>query len=173
MGCFINEFVHPDDIGIFVKEFNESIASGNPLRFFYRFRKVDDSCIIVESHGHPHLSSDPSSYAPTNTLNCRSFFLMARPYPTKNAALLDFFLEHKIENERLMKRIAELKREEQDENYEWTKKTEGASTQLSEIQPTQSISQSEATITVVVQEGSRCVRLKLDSLDVNDNCLGR
>jgi PAS domain-containing protein len=43
MGRFINEFIHPDDIGIFVKEFNESIASGNPLRFFYRFRKIDDA----------------------------------------------------------------------------------------------------------------------------------
>jgi PAS domain S-box-containing protein len=144
MGRFINEFIHPDDIGIFVKEFNESIASGNPLRFFYRFRKVDDSCIIFESHGHPHLSSDPSSYAPPNSLNCRGFFLMARPYPTKNAALLDSFLEHKIENERLTKRIAELKREEQDENDEWTRKTEGASMSQTETQPAPSISQSEA-----------------------------
>ncbi|KAH7080123.1 white collar-2 [Paraphoma chrysanthemicola] len=145
MGRFINEFIHPDDIGIFVKEFNESIASGNPLRFFYRFRKIDDSWLIFESHGHPHLSSDPSSYAPPNALNCRGFFLMARPYPTKNAALLDSFLEHKIENERLTKRIAELKREEQDENDEWTKKTvEGTSITQSETQPTQSIAQSEA-----------------------------
>ncbi|KAG9205411.1 blue light receptor [Epicoccum nigrum] len=122
MGRFINEFIHPDDIGIFVKEFNESIASGNTLRFFYRFRKADDSWCIFESHGHPHLSSDPSSFAPPNALNCRGFFIMARPYPTKNAALLDSFLEHKIENERLTKRIAELKREEQDEQDEWTKK---------------------------------------------------
>ncbi|KAL5113740.1 white collar 2 type of transcription factor [Pleosporales sp. CAS-2024a] len=142
IGRFINEFIHPDDIGIFVKEFNESIASGNPLRFFYRFRKIDDSCVIFESHGHPHLSNEPSSYAPPNALNCRGFFLMARPYPTKNAALLDSFLEHKIENERLIKRIAELKREEQDENDEWNKKTEIAS--QSETQPTPSILQSDA-----------------------------
>jgi PAS domain S-box-containing protein len=147
IGRFINEFIHPDDIGIFVKEFNESIASGNPLRFFYRFRKMDESCIIFESHGHPHLSNDSSSYAPPHALNCRGFFLMARPYPTKNAALLDSFLEHKIENERLTKRIADLKREEQDENDDWTKKTETASvTQVtqSETQPAQSIAPSEA-----------------------------
>nr|ACT46731.1 white collar-2 [Parastagonospora avenae f. sp. avenae]ACT46732.1 white collar-2 [Parastagonospora avenae f. sp. avenae]ACT46733.1 white collar-2 [Parastagonospora avenae f. sp. avenae]ACT46734.1 white collar-2 [Parastagonospora avenae f. sp. avenae] len=143
-GRFINEFIHPDDIGIFVKEFNESIASGNPLRFFYRFRKIDDSCIIFESHGHPHLSSDSSSFAPPNALNCRGFFLMARPYPTKNAALLDSFLEHKIENERLTKRIAELKREEQDENDEWTRKTEGASQSETPTQPTHSIAPSDA-----------------------------
>lgn len=121
MGRFVNEFIHPEDIGIFVKEFNESIASGNSLRFFYRFRKANDTWAIFESHGHPHLSSDPSSFAPPNALNCRGFFIMARPYPTKNAGLLDSFLEHKIENERLTKRIAELKREEQEEQDEWSK----------------------------------------------------
>lgn len=146
MGRFINEFIHPDDIGIFVKEFNESIASGNPLRFFYRFRKSDETWIIFESHGHPHLSTDPSTYAPPNTINCRGFFMMARPYPTKNAALLDSFLEHKIENERLMKRIAELKREEQEEQDDWTKKTEGESTAMtaSQSQVTQNMSQADA-----------------------------
>lgn len=146
MGRFINEFIHPDDIGIFVKEFNESIASGNPLRFFYRFRKADESWIIFESHGHPHLSADSSSYAPPNTINCRGFFMMARPYPTKNAALLDSFLEHKIENERLMKRIAELKREEQDEQDDWAKQTGDNSTAMtpSETHVTQSVSQADA-----------------------------
>ena len=127
LGRFINEFIHPEDIGIFVKEFNESIASGNSLRFFYRFRHADDSWRIFESHGHPHLSADPSAFAPPNALNCRGFFIMARPYPTKNAALLDSFLEHKIENERLTKRIAELKREEQDEQDEWTRKDQSQS----------------------------------------------
>jgi len=38
--------------------------------------------------------------------------MMSRPYPTRNAALLDSFLEHKIENERLLKRISELRKEE-------------------------------------------------------------
>jgi PAS domain S-box-containing protein len=146
VGRFINEFIHPDDIGIFVKEFNESIASGNPLRFFYRFRKADDSWIIFESHGHPHLSSDTNTFAPPNAINCRGFFMMARPYPTKNAALLDSFLEHKIENERLMKRIAELKREEQDEQDDWVKKAEGTTTSMtpSESHITQTMSQADA-----------------------------
>lgn len=131
VGRFIIEFIHPDDNGIFIKEFNESIASGNPLRFFYRFRKADDTWAIFEAHGHPHLSNDPSTFAPPNTMDCRGFFMMARPYPTKNAALLDSFLEHKIENERLTKRIAELKREEQEEqeaqDRHWQKKTDGVS----------------------------------------------
>jgi len=44
--------------------------------------------------------------------------MMARPYPTKNAGLLDSFLEHKIENERLTKRINDLKREEAEDEEE-------------------------------------------------------
>lgn len=144
MGRFMNEFIHADDIGIFVREFNESIASGNPLRFFYRFRKVDDTYTIFESHGHPHLSGDPNAFATPNSLNCRGFFIMARPYPTKNAALLDSFLEHKIENERLTKRVAELKREEQDEQDDWMRRTEGTSMTQDSTQITQSVSQADA-----------------------------
>lgn len=128
IGKFIGEFVHPDDSGIFMREFNESIASGNALRFFYRFKKDDGTYIIFECDGHPHISPadsnqlatygrDPDQHQPIAGV-CRGFFMMARPYPTKNAALLDSFLEHKIENERLMKRIEELKREEAEETAE-------------------------------------------------------
>ncbi|TVY56978.1 Cutinase gene palindrome-binding protein, partial [Lachnellula cervina] len=116
VGKFIVDFIHPDDSGIFVREFNESIASGHPLRFFYRFRRKDDTYTIFESHGHPHLTSEAAQFGPNNSAGfCRGFFMMARPYPTKNAALLDSFLEHKIENERLIRRIEELKNEEAEE----------------------------------------------------------
>ncbi|KAL9116129.1 MAG: hypothetical protein Q9227_000498 [Pyrenula ochraceoflavens] len=130
VGKFIVDFIHPDDSGSFVREFNESIASGNPLRFFYRFRKVDGAYMIFESHGHPHLTSEASIYGPKNAAGfCRGFFMMARPYPTKNAELLDSFLEHKVENERLTRRIAELRREEQEDVEEqqrqWIRGSEG------------------------------------------------
>ena len=129
VGKFIGEYVHPDDSGIFMREFNESIASGNALRFFYRFKKEDGTYMIFECDGHPHIQLEqPSALAvnagssgsmhPSATGVCRGFFMMARPYPTKNAALLDSFLEHKIENERLLKKIAELKREAAQENAE-------------------------------------------------------
>lgn len=113
VGKFIADFIHPDDKGTFMREFNESIATGHPLRFFYRFRKADSTYIIFECHGHPHFSEENNISA--NTGFCRGFFMVARPYPTKNAALLDAFLEHKIENERLKKRIADVKREEWEE----------------------------------------------------------
>ncbi|MCJ1241705.1 blue light receptor [Varicellaria rhodocarpa] len=132
VGKFIVNFIHPDDSGIFVREFNESIASGNPLRFFYRFKKADDTYTIFESHGHPHLTSEAAAFGPNNAAGfCRGFFMMARPYPTKNANLLDSFLEHKIENERLTKRINDLRKEEQEDaeaqQRHWQKKQEGHS----------------------------------------------
>ncbi|KAK0311855.1 white collar 2 type of transcription factor [Friedmanniomyces endolithicus] len=125
VGKFIGEYVHPDDSGILMREFNESIASGNSLRFFYRFKKDDGTYMILECDGHPHISverpTEPQGYNASHQNGsqaggmCRGFFMMARPYPTKNAALLDSFLEHKMENERLMKRIEELRREELEE----------------------------------------------------------
>ncbi|TVY64196.1 Cutinase palindrome-binding protein [Lachnellula suecica] len=137
VGKFIVDFIHPDDSGIFVREFNESIASGHPLRFFYRFRKKDGSYTIFESHGHPHLTSEAAQFGPNNAAGfCRGFFMMARPYPTKNAALLDSFLEHKIENERLTKRINDLKQEEAEETEDphrnWATKLDGRSDKPSE-----------------------------------------
>jgi PAS domain S-box-containing protein len=120
-GQLIFEYLHPDDAGIFVREFNEAISTGNALRFFYRFRRPDNTYAIFESHGHPHLTSEPGTFNPSITPPsslCRGFFMMARPYPTKNAYLLDSFLEHKMENERLKRRIADLKHEEHEELLE-------------------------------------------------------
>ncbi len=157
-GKFIVDFIHPDDSAIFVREFNESIASGNPLRFFYRFRKADDTYAIFESHGHPHLTADAGAFGPNNAAGfCRGFFMMARPYPTKNANLLDSFLEHKIENERLTKRIADLRREEQEEieaqQRHWQKVQEGGSITPSETQRTESEAPGSASITSTQSNG--------------------
>ena len=131
VGKFITSFIHQDDTGMFLREFHESIASGNPLRFFYRFRKQDGSYMIFESQGHPHFSSEhASSFTSGGSQGvsfCRGFFMMARPYPTKNASLLDSFLEHKIENERLKKRIADLKREEHEDIQETRRQVSGNS----------------------------------------------
>lgn len=115
-GKFIMDFTHPDDKSMFLREFNESIASGTSLRYFYRFLKKDQSYIIFESHGHPHFRSDISGAVNNGSSNfCRGYFMMARPYLTKNSSLLDSFLEHKIENQRLLRHIEQLKKEEAEE----------------------------------------------------------
>ena len=153
VGKFIRDFIHVDDSGVFVREFNESISSGNPLRFFYRFRRADGTYTIFESHGHPHLTSDAAALGSNSAASiCGGFFMMSRPYPTKNAGLLDSFLEHKIENERLTKRIADLRREEQEEleaqQRHLIRKQEGhGSVTPSETQRTESETPGSASMT--------------------------
>ncbi|KAG5928239.1 hypothetical protein E4U42_001072 [Claviceps africana] len=129
---FLKDLIHPDDQGVFVSELHESISSGNPLRLFYRFKAKDGSYAIFETIGHAHIAAarfapNPSNQSPF----CQAVFVMSRPYPTKNAGLLDSFLEHKIENERLRRRIAELRREEEAETEEssrqWMQSQEGRS----------------------------------------------
>ncbi|KAL2198894.1 hypothetical protein P885DRAFT_30499 [Corynascus similis CBS 632.67] len=112
----MRDLLHPDDVGVFTSELNESIASGVPLRVFYRMRKKDGTYGVFEAVGHAHIASAKFAPNPNNqTPFCQAVFMMSRPYPTKNAALLDSFLEHKMENERLKRKIAELRKEEQEE----------------------------------------------------------
>ncbi|KAF7549813.1 hypothetical protein G7Z17_g6137 [Cylindrodendrum hubeiense] len=129
---FLKDLIHPDDQGVFVAELNESIASGNPLRMFYRFKKKDGEYAIFETVGHAHIAGAKFAPNPNNQSPfCQAVFMMSRPYPTKNAGLLDSFLEHKIENERLKRRIAELRQEEEAETSEaqkqWVQSQEGRS----------------------------------------------
>lgn len=113
---FLQDFVHQEDRAMVLREINECIASRQQLRFFYRFKKRDEQYAIFEAFGHPHFTSD-ARFGSGNpgAKPCGGIFIMSRPYPTKNAQLLDSLLEHKIENERLLRKIAELKREEQEE----------------------------------------------------------
>jgi PAS domain S-box-containing protein len=115
----MRDLLHPDDVGVFTAELNESIASGAPLRVFYRMRKKDGDYTVFEAVGHAHIAAAKFAPNPNNQSPfCQAVFVMARPYPTKNAALLDSFLEHKMENERLKRKIAELQKEEQDDAEE-------------------------------------------------------
>ncbi|KAI1106187.1 hypothetical protein F4804DRAFT_340668 [Jackrogersella minutella] len=128
---FVKDLIHPDDVGTFTSDLNESIATGNPLRMFYRLKKKDSTYAIFESVGHAHIAAAKFAPNPENQSPfCQAVFMMSRPYPTKNASLLDSFLEHKIENERLRRRIAELRREEEEEEasqQSWFASQEGRS----------------------------------------------
>lgn len=129
---FLQELLHPDDVGVFNSEFNDAIASGAPMRMFFRLKKKDGTWAIFETVGHAHIAAAKFAPNPNNqTPFCQAVFMMARPYPTKNAGLLDSFLEHKMENERLKRRISELKREEAEEAEEsqrtWRQSQEGRS----------------------------------------------
>ncbi|KAI0126469.1 cutinase gene palindrome-binding protein [Xylariales sp. AK1849] len=139
---FLKDLIHPDDVGTFTSEMNESIATGNPLRMFYRLKKKDGNYAIFESVGHAHIASAKFAPNPENqTPFCQAVFVMSRPYPTRNASLLDSFLEHKIENERLRRRIAELRREEEEEEasqQSWLQGQDASTTDLTPSEDMQS-----------------------------------
>ncbi|KAG8418703.1 hypothetical protein J3459_012105 [Metarhizium acridum] len=99
---------------------------------FYRFKTKSGSYTILETVGHAHIAAARFAPNPNNQSPfCQAVFMMSRTYPTKNAGLLDSFLEHKMENERLRRRIAELRREEEAEteesNRQWVQSQEGRS----------------------------------------------
>ncbi|PGH01824.1 hypothetical protein GX51_05004 [Blastomyces parvus] len=99
IGNVLFEFIHPDERSMVVKEFAHSINTKTPFQCYYRFKKRDGTYLLLDAHGHIDSATN------------MEFSIIARPYLTKETQLLDSFLEHKIENERLTRRIAELKRE--------------------------------------------------------------
>lgn len=90
---------------------------------FYRFKARDGRYHVFDVTGHPHFSNSMEprmgSSNQRNTGECSGFFMAARPYQQRNAELIDSFLEHRIENERLMQRVADLKREEEMEPHSY------------------------------------------------------
>lgn len=112
----LKDLIHPEDVGLFVSEISEAISSGGPIRMFYRLKRKDGGFSIFETTGRVHIAAPHFAPTPNNrTPFCQAIFLASRLYPTKNAALLDSFLEHKVEHERLRRRIANLRLEEEAE----------------------------------------------------------
>ncbi|KAH8556187.1 PAS domain-containing protein [Umbelopsis sp. PMI_123] len=99
LGRSITDFLHTDDIDMFIREFNLSIHTRSEFKLYYRFRKKDDKFITFEVVGHPYFGGAGSSEVP------KCFFGVAQPYPTKAGTMLDSFLELKTENEKLRKQL--------------------------------------------------------------------
>ncbi|KAH8837501.1 blue light receptor [Pyricularia oryzae] len=119
LDVLLQDLIHPDDVGVYLSEMHDAAATGGSLRIYYRLKKKDGTYGVFESTGHAHIATARFSTNPNNQSHFRqAVFLMSRPYPTKNAELLDSFLEHKIENERLRRRIAELRKEEYEDGGE-------------------------------------------------------
>ncbi|BFZ64099.1 white collar 2 type of transcription factor [Saitoella coloradoensis] len=109
IGRPITDFMHVDDMEMFVGEFNNCIKSRKKFSAFYRFRTREDRFAIFETVGHPRFGTSGNKRGDEDDAgDCKCFFMVARPYPTKSAAMLDSFLELKLENERLRKRLREL-----------------------------------------------------------------
>jgi PAS domain S-box-containing protein len=103
-GRSIFEFIHPDDAEAVRRDFTEASKSQDALSLYYRFKTQGGGYILFEITGHwYHGSSSSTSTEARDVVKC--FFAIARPYPSKNAAMLDSFLELKFENERLRQEL--------------------------------------------------------------------
>lgn len=100
VGQALMEFLHVDDMDVFIRDFQMSFHTRSQIKTHYRFRRKDDSYVIFEVVGQP--KADIPGQPP------QSFFGIAQPVPTKSGALIDAFLELKAENNWLKKRIDEL-----------------------------------------------------------------
>ncbi|EFW98555.1 gata transcription factor [Grosmannia clavigera kw1407] len=119
VGQMLTDLVHVDDRFVFMSELNACIANAALLRLYCRIRRRDGSYAVVETVGHAHIAESRFAPNPANqSAFCQAVFLMLRPYPTKNASLLDSFLEHKMENERLRRRIDDIRHEEASEDHD-------------------------------------------------------
>ncbi|KAL4910614.1 hypothetical protein BDW74DRAFT_172086 [Aspergillus multicolor] len=119
---YISRFIHDDDKPVFARELRESVTSGRPFHCHFRMYQVDNSTCLFEASGHPHFEPNSGNDAAGANQQqgqqqqfCNGVFLVCRSYHTPSKHLIDSFLEHKLENIRLRERIAQLKREEEND----------------------------------------------------------
>ncbi|KAK9765810.1 white collar 2 type of transcription factor [Basidiobolus ranarum] len=99
IGRNIVDFIHVDDVDIFVRDIKQSLSE-HQFKLFYRFRKKDDRFIMLEAQGHAYTKGGAEA---------KCFFTIARPYPLKATASMDKLLELKLENEVLRQRLTRLR----------------------------------------------------------------
>lgn len=117
-GSLLAQYIHEDDQPIFQRDLDDSVTTHQSFRTHLRFHKINSTYCLMEAYGHPHLANQDARQAQRTTPaneRCTGFFLVCRPYLNKVSQLLDSFLEHKIENARLIQQITKLKQEEEEE----------------------------------------------------------
>ncbi|KAI8882660.1 hypothetical protein K501DRAFT_295148 [Backusella circina FSU 941] len=100
VGQSLMDFLHVDDIDVFIRDFQMSFHTRSQIKTHYRFRRKDETYVIFEVVGHP--KTDIPGQPP------QSFFGIAQPIPSKSGVMIDTFLELKSENTWLRQRIDEL-----------------------------------------------------------------
>ncbi|OAX39362.1 hypothetical protein K503DRAFT_716568, partial [Rhizopogon vinicolor AM-OR11-026] len=98
--------VNGEDQHAFRGSFDQSLRSRAEMLSYVRFKCQTEYAtpakeVLFEVKGYPHYIDD-EPYA-------RCFFAVAKPYPSRNTAMLNTFLELKVENERLQQRLADLR----------------------------------------------------------------
>ncbi|KZP12714.1 hypothetical protein FIBSPDRAFT_921787 [Athelia psychrophila] len=110
-GDFI-ELINIEDRGNFKHAYSVSLQNRDTMLCYIRLKckshfstagsyNAPPKEALFEFKGHPHFIDGEAQ--------CKVFFAAATPYPSRNTAMLNTFLELKMENERLLQRRAELR----------------------------------------------------------------
>jgi PAS domain S-box-containing protein len=102
VGHAFTEFLHVDDVDMFVREFRTAMNHVQIFQCSYRFLRKDGKYTTLETRGHFHKGS---------------LFGNARRIPTEAAQSMDSFLDLKIENELLKKKLIALKNQHKAQEY--------------------------------------------------------
>ncbi|KAF7986533.1 hypothetical protein HWV62_26246 [Athelia sp. TMB] len=103
------ELINSEDCANFKDAYDTSLQSRDSMLCYIRLRcnapfsgnyNAPPKEVLFEFKGHPHFMPGEAE--------CKVFFAAAKPYPSRNTAMLNTFLELKMENERLLQRRAEL-----------------------------------------------------------------
>ncbi|KAH9832950.1 uncharacterized protein C8Q71DRAFT_839903 [Rhodofomes roseus] len=108
----ITDLMNVDDRPSFRSHFQESLHARGSLLTYARlqckneFYMASDYSsrpreVLFEITGKPHFFPDSDDF--------RCFFAVAKPYPSRNTAMVNTFLELKMENERLQQRVTHLR----------------------------------------------------------------
>ncbi|KAI0636646.1 hypothetical protein C8Q77DRAFT_1154565 [Trametes polyzona] len=110
------DLMNVDDRENFRAAFTESVRSRTELLAYARLQCKNEFYVasdytsaprevLFELRGRPHFLPDSDAF--------QCYFAMAQPYPSRNTAMLNTFLELKMENERLQQRVAQLRAQSQ------------------------------------------------------------
>ncbi|CAO3652190.1 unnamed protein product [Mucor fragilis] len=91
MGHSFSEYIHVDDVDMFTREFRTAQTNGSIMRVSYRFLRKDGKYTTLETRGH---------------FFKQGFFGSARSVPAEMTRMMDTFLDYKMENEILKRKVA-------------------------------------------------------------------
>ncbi|KAJ6502116.1 white collar 2 type of transcription factor [Mycena sanguinolenta] len=110
------DLLDAEDRAGFTKAFEESLHTGNAMTSVYvRIRtapsKLSDpptsEQLVFEVNGRAQITD--AAEDSTDETPVQVFFMVAKPHPNKNVAMLDNFLDLQEEHDRLQQRVAELR----------------------------------------------------------------
>jgi len=107
------DLINVNDQPLFQDSFDESIRTSCDLLSYVRLKSkyhflgteyhTPPKEIVFELTGYPHFVQDENGHS------CKCVFAVAKPYPNRNTAMLNTFLELKTENERLQRQVIDLR----------------------------------------------------------------